>query len=87
MRHTTTFVLIAVIVGFGTWGIFAWRARTNARTQNTLCEVIYTIIRESDQSLGTPGAPGFRYYQDHPEELRFAHRANRHTLEQLPCRS
>jgi hypothetical protein len=85
MKSTIAIVLFMAAVGFGVWGILIWRASTTTRTQANLCGVLYRIIEASDASLGKPGAPGFVYYRDHPEELRAAHRANKRTLNQLPC--
>lgn len=64
---------------------FQVRADYVDRQKNQLCNVLYTLIARSGETTGKPGAPGYAYYQEHPEELAIARQQNMDFLDALPC--
>jgi hypothetical protein len=85
-RHKWLAIIGAIVVGLGVWGIFAWRTLINQQQHYNLCSVIAGLVVQGNRSAGTPGTPGYFYYQHHPEELAALHAQNRQTLRQLNCK-
>lgn len=79
------------LAAFGVAGVvlvalaFQLRADFVDTKNSQLCNVLYTLIARSGETTGKPGAPGYAYYQEHPEELAIARQQNMEFLDALPC--
>lgn len=73
---------IAVLLAVGAACFVVWFF---GRTDDRLCNVIYTLVARSGATVGKPGSPGYAYYREHPDELKKARAQNQEFLHQLPC--
>lgn len=76
-------LVVALTLLFVTLNIRAW---VFSRTDDQLCNVIYSLVARSGATVGKPGTPGYAYYSQHPDELAKARAQNQDFLNELPCR-
>lgn len=79
MKKLQAAVVIAVVALACLFWIFG-------RTDDQLCNVIYSLVARSGATVGKPGTPGYAYYSQHPDELAKARAQNQDFLNELPCR-
>lgn len=86
--HKSTRILIAAIIGgmLALTGSLVFRAREQTHRDDKLCGVLAGMIYRSGATIGTPGTPGYAYYQEHPDELQLARDQNKNFLAQLGCK-
>lgn len=79
-RSNALLIACAVLAAALLVVVFVWRVSVSAARDSRLCGVLVHLVQESDAKLDS-----FAYYQEHPDELKRAHRMNSNTIAALGC--
>jgi hypothetical protein len=85
-KRSVALILSSVAAGISVFAaLIAFNAQAKSE-RDQLCDVMYAFVTKSGAATGSPGSPGYAYYQTHPDELRAARKQNQELVGELPCR-